>query len=526
MPSFASLGLPNDATKLRFKEPFVSEAMNLKDAGIVPPGIFRGFTSSPQPGFLLNFNVDATSLDSVAAVETTQHYNMTVRANSTLSVDMTGQVIFPVFAVLRTTYGITPTPLAGFTFSNILIVKPTLNNADPQSLNTGDVKLCKVLGFIGTVPNISSAVPTERQDNGGPLLTQASAVPSVMSSQEAEDITGVATVNGTTVYALIPGTAILLNLLATQTVLFEGLATIGLSGSYNAQLGIRIDGIDYNGTGTRVSSSSANDRSSIVVHKSVLLVAGVHTAQLVLRQAIAAAGNAATLNSVDLPTRLTAIYMGATAPAACLMPGFFTDCFTGLAGPIPTGGWSVAYGPLGTTTFDGDQMVQTAGPSTYAAAGKALPGVPPVTNLTLQFQFTEAAGPGVRTYSVQANGAAGKPRISLQLQAGVIQLLLGTTDPIPTWTGVYAVVPSAVRLVHMTVDGGGTPTLWIDGVSIPLAAGGLLPAVPIGPVNSITVTTVIGPGLAATATYDWLFFDTVVRPPTTIFCCPGGSPAQ
>ena len=531
MPSFASLGLPNDATKLRFKEPFVSEAMNLKDAGIVPPGIFRGFTSSPQPGFLLNFNVDVSNLDSVAVVETTQHYNMTVRANSTLSVDMTGQVIFPVFAVLRTTYGITPTPLAGFTFSNILIVKPTLNNADPQSLNTGDVKLCKVLGFIGTVPNISSAVPTERQDNGGPLLTQASALQSALTSQEAENATGTPTTNGTTTYAVVPGTLINLTLSGSQTVFFEGCVTAGNVGfgGYNTQIGVRIDGIDYDGQSVKVGTFfAANDLAGLSVAKAITLGSGPHTAQLILREA-GGSGSASVVNGTTKPSRLTALYTTQTLvpPTSCLMPGFFTDCFTGLFGPIPQGGWSGwVLGGGGSTTFDGDQLVQTVTGITFAGAQKLLGALPPVATFTMQFKYMQSVLPGeIEIYMI---GADGKNKVTLILTSGgSITIRIGNADPTPHFTGVFTSIPGADRIVHMTADAFGVPSLWIDFAPVPLVASGVVPAfggntpntmvVALG--NGILVNTIVGK-------VDYLFVDTAIHAPTTIFCCPGGSPAQ
>ena len=187
-------------------------------------------------------------------------------------------------------------------------------------------------------------------------------------------------------------------------------------------------------------------------------------------------------------------------------------------------GWSHLVGAIGTTSFDGDQMVQTQNPFTYAGASKALPGAPPISNLTMQFQFTEMAGLG--TYAVTLHGAAGKPKVGLQLQGGSIQLLLGNSDPIPTYLGIYTDVPSATRLVHLTVDALGNPSLWIDGIAIPLVLSVPIAALPLGPVNSIVVFSVnAAAGPARVATYDYLFVDNVVRPPTTIFCCPGGTPA-
>lgn len=314
MTAFASFTLPPDATKLRFKEPFVSEAANLKDAGIIPPGIFRGFTPSPQPNFLLNFNVDVNSNDSVAAVETVQNYNLTVRTLSQIVLDLTGQVIFPVFVVLRTTYGITPTPLAGFTTSQILVVKPTLNNADPQSLNTGDIKLCKVLGFIGTVPNISVIVPSERQDNGGPLLTQAASYKG-LTTLEAENATGVITVVTAPFvgWVAVPSTLINLTLSEPHNVLLRGFGTFqdaGVNG-FNGQLGVFVDGgFVYPGTPASWDSIYVRHGAGVVVDKSLLISAGLHSVQLAIRLFLYPGGQPVIhlANSLQAPTRLIVAY--------------------------------------------------------------------------------------------------------------------------------------------------------------------------------------------------------------------------
>ena len=249
MSSFAAFTLPLDSTKVRFKEPFVSEALNLKDAGIVPPGIYRGYTPSPQPNYVLNLNVDAVSGDSVAVVETTQHYNLTARSNLQIVLDMTGQVVFPIFVVLRTEYGITPTPLAGFTSSKVMVVQTTIDNGDPQKLHTGDVKLCKVLGFIGTVPNISQAIPTERQDNGGGLVTQTqlSTQESIITATKTDGSISVVDTAGAWVNVPGPGAAPTFDL--TFTPGSTGLAEVIVSGCVSLQqanvgIGISVNGVD------------------------------------------------------------------------------------------------------------------------------------------------------------------------------------------------------------------------------------------------------------------------------------------
>lgn len=176
MPSFAAVTLPDDASKLRFKEPFVSQAMNLKMAGVLPPGVYRGYVPVPQAGYILNLNLSPQN-DSVAVVETVDNFNLTVRSTTPITIDMSdgaggqGQLILPVYVVIRTAYQLSPSPLTGLTTSQILVVQTSKDNNDPTKLHDGDIKLCKVLGFVATVPTISTVVPTDRQDNGGPLIS-------------------------------------------------------------------------------------------------------------------------------------------------------------------------------------------------------------------------------------------------------------------------------------------------------------------------------------------------------------------
>lgn len=242
MASFATLTLPDQATKMRFKEPFVSEAQNLKDGGIIPPGVFRGFVPSPLPGFLMNFNLDPVRNDSVAVVETLAAYNLTVRAVAPITLDMTGQVIFPVYVVLRTEYQITPVPLGGLTTSKVMVVQTAVDNGDPQKLHDDDVKLCKVLGFVGTVPSITTVIPGDRMDNGGPLVAR---------NQVRVGIDGINVISGdlnrnVAFNSPVPGT--LLNIptgvgkmkISVCTQWVDGGSTV-----FIAAAGARIDGVDY-----------------------------------------------------------------------------------------------------------------------------------------------------------------------------------------------------------------------------------------------------------------------------------------
>lgn len=181
MAQYPIIQLPADSTKIRFKEPYASEGLNLKLAGIIPCGIFRGFNPSALPNYLLYINTDGVSNDSVAVIETspafsTARFNLTVRTTQQIVLDFMGHNFVesgPLYVVIRAQYAISPSPLVGMTDAKVLAVRTALNNADPKSLHDGDIKICKVIDCSGpgNTPVISMLIPSDRQDNGGPLPT-------------------------------------------------------------------------------------------------------------------------------------------------------------------------------------------------------------------------------------------------------------------------------------------------------------------------------------------------------------------
>lgn len=146
-----------------------------------------------------------------------------------------------------------------------------------------------------------------------PILTVPVTTASPITSQEAKNDTGTPTTNATTTYAVIPNTLINFTLPGTQTIMLEGYATshrISTSSDMNVQFGVRIDGIDYNGTSVIEQQylSEADGAFTVVVSKAISLASGAHTAQLILKQANAVFAAAAVENSVARPTVLTALY--------------------------------------------------------------------------------------------------------------------------------------------------------------------------------------------------------------------------
>lgn len=281
-------------------------------------------------------------------------------------------------------------------------------------------------GYLESSSNFPTRLVAVYPTIGGTVATA-----SPITMQEAENVTGVATSNGTQTYVVIPNTLMSIVLPGTQVVDFTGIATIGLSGSYNAQLGIRIDGIDYNGTGTRTSTSSANDRNTVVVNKGIQLAAGSHTAQLVLRQAIAAAGNAETLNSVDLPTRLTAIYTvpeALTIPSAAFLTKQETGPFANTINPVGTE-YAVASGSTITVSLIATQTILMSAythfidPGSNSVSGNVGIRVTSPGPVTTDYDGSQSRGGN------DVNYAGSSITRAIQLGAGVHTFELITRNP-------------------------------------------------------------------------------------------------
>lgn len=160
MANFPLFQMAEESVKFRFQEPFGSQAANLKDAGIIPPGIFRGYEPNPQPNYQLFINTDGVNNDSVAAIETPTHYNLTIRTEQQLVLDFSGHTTFPVFVVLRGNYSLSPHPFSGNTDAKIVTT---------QVIQPGDIRICSVTGIGALNAPIVDVSLADR--NGGYLLT-------------------------------------------------------------------------------------------------------------------------------------------------------------------------------------------------------------------------------------------------------------------------------------------------------------------------------------------------------------------
>lgn len=124
---------------------------------------------------------------------------------------------------------------------------------------------------------------------------------------------------GSLVYVPLPGTSIAFALTQPTVVFFDGYATAipdGIFAVPNANLGLRVDGVDYFGTSETSLAAVTVDSGGMPVSKGLLLGIGAHTAELVVRAVFGGWAVATIASSATQPSRLTALFpAGATTPA-------------------------------------------------------------------------------------------------------------------------------------------------------------------------------------------------------------------
>ena len=79
MPSQLQI-IAADAVKVRWKEPYASEALNRKFTGVITPGIYRGLVLAPSVSDLsVSVEPDSVTGEHIAVVETVEGFSLSVR---------------------------------------------------------------------------------------------------------------------------------------------------------------------------------------------------------------------------------------------------------------------------------------------------------------------------------------------------------------------------------------------------------------------------------------------------------------
>jgi len=153
MASYPAQAIDVSKTSIRFKEPFLSQALNRKMAGY-PLGIYRGFLPVVTGIDTLELQPDATFNDSIGVAEDSG-FSLHARETATITLDFTGQSIgdFPILVVLEVGY---TAPPSGATSADIKTIAPGAFVASKQ------IKVCLVSRAASI--SVDATVPTNRQE--------------------------------------------------------------------------------------------------------------------------------------------------------------------------------------------------------------------------------------------------------------------------------------------------------------------------------------------------------------------------
>lgn len=225
-----------------------------------------------------------------------------------------------------------------------------------------------------------------------------------------------------------------------------------------------------------------------------------------------------------------------TPVPTCVTPSIFGDCFglcTGVinaGAPGPVCGWTYIepFGPLGGefNFTPGVMSMDTFDADDFPIATKAL-GAPlaSIFGVSGQFEFTEYLTPpnAMTTYQLLVNNFDLSESLFVSFFGdGSASVQAGDPALIPTYINLAAWTPTpgATHVVHFSIDGAGIPTVYLDGVLIPMPFVVAVPSFStLYPVNSMNYGgggADVTPGSSALSN---LFLTAGSTPPETEFCC-------
>lgn len=223
------------------------------------------------------------------------------------------------------------------------------------------------------------------------------------------------------------------------------------------------------------------------------------------------------------------------APAPnCVAATIFSDCFAGCAGTIsgaspgPLCGWtfSEAFGPLGgSVTFTpGSMSFDSSGAADFPGDTKPLPlPLASVRSLTGKFEFTEypTAPTGMTTYNLILNNQPLDDSVVLVLYGdGNVSFQVGDNTNSANYLGTWT-PNNGSHVVAFQVDALGVPSLWIDGILIPLVFSGTSATfAPFLPANSISFFASSADVAPGTAPVRNALITSGIVDPAAVFCCP------
>lgn len=220
------------------------------------------------------------------------------------------------------------------------------------------------------------------------------------------------------------------------------------------------------------------------------------------------------------------------APLPCLTADILAECFALCSGVISQGApgpvcdWTYftsLSGPASTVTFSPGSMTFDCPTSNEAPAASKPISMSGVNDRTVQFTFQEFDDLQASiSYLITLMDAGSVNLLNINLGAnGDVVVSVGPVANVSFYLGNWA--PNKGRhIVHLTVDGGGLPRLWIDAVEIPLAFLGSGPFGGGYPDESVTAnfSDLNNDAIPRTAVLENLFIAAGQFPPSRTFCCP------
>lgn len=207
-------------------------------------------------------------------------------------------------------------------------------------------------------------------------------------------------------------------------------------------------------------------------------------------------------------------------PGGCVVPSFFQECFALCSGTIPPDpevcGWT-PDGGTGTLTFSpGQVLIDT---TFIARMRKTIPNPVSLFGITGQYRFQEfnsLTANDFYDFSIEDTGQVNGLDLFLD-GSGFVYFQVGPILSAPFYNGVWT--PNmGEHVVHYNVSPAGVPTIWIDGVLIPMVLSGNQANFANAPSNAINGEFGRNaPGNPA-AVFNY-FLTSGELSPTTEFCC-------
>lgn len=213
-------------------------------------------------------------------------------------------------------------------------------------------------------------------------------------------------------------------------------------------------------------------------------------------------------------------------PIGCGTADLFADCFAGCTGVIDAGspgpvcGWTWA-GFGGSVSFTPGNMLFVGTPGQFPVGTKPLrASLAGVGNVTLQFAFTEKPpGLDTRNYEIQVLDGSGNNIIDIfftDFGFGIgnpLDVFVGPLATAEDWFAPGGWAPTTgAHVVHLTISALLVPTLFLDGVLVPLVDGGVAGDIALGAPDSLSA--------AEAGSFQKIFLASGIFPPTKVFCCP------